>query len=233
MNIVITGAARGIGFEVTKLLSENKEHKIVAISRNEEVLNELSYLSVNQNIIPIVFSLENLIDNPQYLYKKIISAFTHVDVLINNAGVIVNKPFSETSEAEVLQMLLVNYIAPSELIRILIPIMGIHGRAHVLNISSMGGVMGSVKYSGLSHYSASKAAIACLSECLAAEFKHLNISFNSLALGAVQTEMFEEAFPGYKAPISAADMAQFIAQFAVEGQKYFNGKILPVSNSNP
>ncbi|MCK7533451.1 MAG: SDR family oxidoreductase [Marinilabiliales bacterium] len=96
--------------------------------------------------------------------------------------------------------------------------------AHIVNISSMGGYQGSSKYKGLSYYSASKAAISCLSECLAGEFSGTGITVNCLALGAVQTEMFEEAFPGSQAPVSTMEMAQFIVNFALNGNRFFNGK---------
>jgi NAD(P)-dependent dehydrogenase (short-subunit alcohol dehydrogenase family) len=105
--------------------------------------------------------------------------------------------------------------------------------SHIVNISSMGGFQGASKYRGLSYYSASKAAIACLTECLAGEFSADGISVNCLAIGAVQTEMFEEAFPGYEAPVNAGEMAEFVAGFALTGNKYFNGKILPVAVTNP
>jgi NAD(P)-dependent dehydrogenase (short-subunit alcohol dehydrogenase family) len=105
--------------------------------------------------------------------------------------------------------------------------------SHIVNISSMGGYQGTSKYPGLSYYSASKAALAILSECLAVEFRELGIKVNCLALGSVQTEMFSEAFPGHRASVSAEDMGEFIAEFALTGHKVFNGKILPVAISNP
>ena len=97
----------------------------------------------------------------------------------------------------------------------------------------MGAVQGSAKFPGLAYYSASKAAIANLTECLAEEYKEHNTAFNCLALGSANTEMFNEAFPGYKAAVSAQEMADLISDFAVNGQKYFNGKIIPVSVNTP
>ncbi len=97
----------------------------------------------------------------------------------------------------------------------------------------MGGIQGSVKFPGLSIYSSSKAALATLTECLAEEYKDQKMAFNYLALGAVQTEMLEEAFPEYRAPLSANEMAEFIVHFSLQGYNYFNGKILPVSISTP
>ena len=97
----------------------------------------------------------------------------------------------------------------------------------------MGGFQGSSKFPGLSAYSASKAALGNLTECLAEEFKEMGIAVNALALGAVKTEMLEEAFPGYVPPVNAQEMAGFMANFATSGHHFFNGKILPVSVSTP
>ena len=106
-------------------------------------------------------------------------------------------------------------------------------KGHVLNITSMGGIQGSTKFPGLSAYSSSKGALIILTELLAQEFKESGPSFNALALGAVQTEMLEEAFPGYQAPVSAAQMAQYVIEFAMIGNQFYNGKVLPISSSTP
>jgi len=90
-----------------------------------------------------------------------------------------------------------------------------------------------MKFPGLAAYSSSKGALLTLTEMLAEEYKEQGISFNALALGAVQTEMLEEAFPGYKAPVSAVEMANYIYNFALTGNKFYNGKILQVSSSTP
>ena len=97
----------------------------------------------------------------------------------------------------------------------------------------MGGVQGSMKFPGLAAYSSSKAAVITLTELLAEEYKESGVSFNVLALGAVQTEMLEEAFPGYKAPTSALEMAEYIHDFSLNGNKFYNGKLLQVSNTTP
>jgi NAD(P)-dependent dehydrogenase (short-subunit alcohol dehydrogenase family) len=104
---------------------------------------------------------------------------------------------------------------------------------HVVTISSMGGVQGSMKFAGLSAYSSSKGAVITLTELWAEEFKETGPSFNVLALGAVQTEMLAEAFPGYVAPVTAIEMATYIQEFALHGHKMYNGKLLQVSNSTP
>jgi NAD(P)-dependent dehydrogenase (short-subunit alcohol dehydrogenase family) len=156
-----------------------------------------------------------------------------IDVVINNAGSIVNKPFEKIDYQELEIVYRVNVFAPFYLTQQLLHLLGRHSKAHVVNISSMGGFQGSAKFPGLSSYSSSKAAIAGLTECLAEEFKEKNISVNCLALGAVQTEMLEEAFPGYQAPLKPNQIADYIYDFAIKGHLYYNGKILPVSSSTP
>ena len=154
-----------------------------------------------------------------------------VDALINNAGAFLNKPFEKISKKEFEYIFQVNVFGMSSITRKVLPI--IDSKGHIVNITSMGGINGAAKFAGLSAYSSSKGAVNILTELLAEEYKEKGPSFNALAFGAVQTEMLEEAFPGLKAPISAKEIADFILDFSLEGQKYFNGKILPVSSSTP
>ena len=163
--------------------------------------------------------------------KEISSSFKSIDVLINNAGSLINKPFLEISSSDFEAVFKVNVFAVASLTRLMLPMMNAKG--HVLNITSMGGVQGSAKFPGLSAYSSSKGALVILTELLAEEFKDSGPSFNALALGAVQTEMLEEAFPGYKAPVSAVQMAEYIIDFALNGHQFYNGKVLPISSSTP
>ena len=118
-----------------------------------------------------------------------------------------------------------------KLTQLLLPLFS--SNAHIVNISSVGGIQGSVKFSGLTAYSSSKAALISLTECLAEEYKETDLAFNCLALGAVQTEMLEEAFPGYQAPITAVDMATYIFDFSLNGSEFYKGKVLNVSKSTP
>jgi short-subunit dehydrogenase len=236
MNIIITGASRGIGYELVKLFAKKSDNRIIAISRNQEKLMQLKQecLSFNSGseVLPFVCDLNNAV-SVKLIPEFVSEHLQTVDVLINNAGAIVNKPFAEITESDLQYVYSVNVFAVVRLIQSLLSSMNIKQRSHVVNISSMGGFQGSAKFSGLSAYSSSKAALACLTECLAEEFKERNIAFNCLALGAAQTEMLEEAFPGYKAPLTAAEMAEFIMSFSLDGQKHLNGKIIPVSMSTP
>jgi NAD(P)-dependent dehydrogenase (short-subunit alcohol dehydrogenase family) len=231
MNIIITGGSRGIGRDAALCLSEDKDNRILITGRNEKALREVAGSASNENISWFTIDFSKNGGQMKFLIEHINSLFSIVDILINNAGALVNKEFLELSDDENRLMMEVNYFVPSVLTRSLQPLM--RKGSHILNISSMGGFQGSAKFSGLSGYSASKAALACLTECLANEFSQSGISVNCLAFGSVQTEMLAEAFPGYKAPVTSAEMGKFIAYFAVNGNRFFNGKILPVALSTP
>lgn len=151
--------------------------------------------------------------------------------MIHNAGSLLHKPFTQITSEEFQNVYKVNVFAVAELTKICIPFLS--KGSHVVSISSMGGIQGSMKFAGLSAYSSSKGALITLSELLAEEYKEEGIAFNVLALGAVQTEMLQEAFPGYQAPISAKAMADYIFNFALTGNQFYNGKILQVSSSTP
>ena len=227
MNVIITGASRGIGFETAQLFLKNN-HQVFCLTRNTESLENLN--SSNLHIISTDLTSTESIDHAVAVIKSKVNC---IDVVINNAGSIVNKPFEKIDYQELEIVYRVNVFAPFYLTQQLLHLLGRHSKAHVVNISSMGGFQGSAKFPGLSSYSSSKAAIAGLTECLAEEFKEKNISVNCLALGAVQTEMLEEAFPGYQAPLKPNQMADYIYDFAIKGHLYYNGKILPVSSSTP
>lgn len=229
MNIVVNGGTRGIGKEIINFLAQDISNQIFVTGRNEKALNSLSVRYKNVKS----FSLDmSLFDIQHEKFRAAVSNhFERVDILINIAGFLIAKDFLQTTNDEARLIMETNFFGPASLIRILEPIMS--SGSHIVNISSMGGFQGSAKYKGLSYYSASKAALACLTECLATEFTEFGISVNCLALGAVQTEMLDEAFPGYKAPVDAKQMAEFISGFALTGHKFFNGKILPVALGNP
>jgi NAD(P)-dependent dehydrogenase (short-subunit alcohol dehydrogenase family) len=227
MNVIITGASRGIGFETAIQFLKNK-HQVFCLTRNTETLEALEFS--NLQIISTDLTSTESIDKAVEIIKSKVNC---IDIVIHNAGSLVNKPFEKIDYQELEIVYKVNVLAPFYLTQQLLHLLGRHSKAHIINISSMGGFQGSAKFNGLSAYSSSKSAIAGLTECLAEEFKEKNISVNCLALGAVQTEMLEEAFPGYQAPLKPNQMAEYICDFALKGNQFYNGKILPVSSSTP
>lgn len=223
--IIVTGTSRGIGFQLSKLLA-NDGYNVLALSRNDRPINELGH----KNIESFPFDVSSVEDRER-LKSFLSNKKATVTALVNNAGKLVNKPFLETTEAEFKSVYEVNVFGVAEMMKLVLPFMNKGG--HVVTVSSMGGIQGSAKFAGLAAYSSSKGAVLTLTELLAEEYKETGPSFNALALGAVQTEMLEEAFPGYKAPVSAVEMAEYIMNFTLTGQKLYNGKILQVSSSTP
>lgn len=223
-NIIITGTSRGIGFELA-LQFANAGHQVLAISRKtpKELIEH-----ANITCLSVDLSEESGLN---VISEFITQSWKNVDVLIHNAGSLLLKPFSQLSQADFESVYKVNVYGVANLTRICLPFL--QKGSHVVTISSMGGVQGSMKFPGLAAYSSSKGAVITLSELLAEEYKEHGISFNVLALGAVQTEMLQEAFPGYQAPLSAKDMADYIYDFSLNGNKYYNGKVLQVSSSTP
>ncbi|TAF44393.1 MAG: SDR family NAD(P)-dependent oxidoreductase [Sphingobacteriales bacterium] len=228
--VIISGASSGIGFETALELAIGG-HEVIALARSADKLANLQQivlgLSPEAKIYPLVFDIvSGNYDDLQVIIAKIWGGF---DVLINNAGELINKPFVDTDVEDFANMYESNVLGHINMVKNVYGLM--HKKAHIVNIGSMGGFAGSAKFGGLSAYSVSKAALHCLTECLAEELAAFEIRVNCLALGAAQTEMLEKAFPGFEAPVMAYEMGKYIADFALNGHKFYNGKILPVAGN--
>ncbi|MGY8933282.1 MAG: SDR family NAD(P)-dependent oxidoreductase [Flavobacteriales bacterium] len=224
-NVIITGTSRGIGYELVPLFTD-AGYNVLALSRNSAPISNINLDGCT--IFPFdITDSKDILMVSQFVKEN----WKQVDILINNSGALINKPFAKTSIDDFISVYEVNVFGIAALTKAILPFMKKDG--HVVNISSMGGVQGSVKFPGLSAYSSSKGALITLTELLAEEYKETGPSFNALALGAVQTEMLEEAFPGFNATVSAEEMAQYIMQFSLSGHQMYNGKVLQVSNSTP
>jgi NAD(P)-dependent dehydrogenase (short-subunit alcohol dehydrogenase family) len=223
-NIIITGTSRGIGYELA-LQFAKAGHNVLAISRK---IPQGLVGNANITCISIDLAIEKDLEQVENFLSQ---SWKKVDVIIHNAGSLLLKPFGETTSEEFENIYKVNVFGVANLTRICLPYL--QKGSHVVTISSMGGIQGSIKFAGLSAYSSSKGAVITLSELLAEEYKERGISFNVLALGSVNTEMLQEAFPGYQAPLSATEMADYIYNFALTGNKYYNGRVLQVSTTTP
>jgi len=225
--IVVVGTSRGIGREVVRQLAANPEHRVLALGRNLDGMQELlQYPNVE------VHAFDLHATDVRQQAEKIWEGIDRIDILINNAGKIVNKPFLELTAGDLSDCYQVNVLGVMQTVQAAVPKMLSEG-GHIVNISSMGGFQGTVKFAGLSAYSTSKAAVASFTELFAEEFKDTKIKTNCLCLGSVQTEMLEEAFPGYQAPLSAANMATYIVDFALNAHRWMHGRIVPVSLTTP
>jgi len=225
-SIVVVGASRGIGCEVVKQLAANSDNAILALSRNVAKMesNFVNFKNVTCEHIDLAS------DTAKSDCEVLFNGLNVIDILINNAGYLVNKPFTELTRKDLISSYSVNVLGVMETVQAALPKMS---KGHIVNISSIGGFQGSVKFPGLTAYSTSKAALCSFTELFSEEYKDTSIKMNCLCLGAAQTEMLEEAFPGYEAPVSAAKMAEYIVDFSLNGDQWFNGKIIPVSLSTP
>lgn len=228
MTILITGASSGIGYATALALAAQK-HYVIAIARNQKKLDSLKA----QNPKYIQSVTVDINENNYGLVLRARLMEKGLDIVINNAGLLIKKPFMKLTREDFFDVYNTNVFSMAALIQVSVPYLQKSKHAHIVNITSMGGVQGSSKFAGLSAYSSSKGAVSILTECLAEELKEKNISVNALAMGAVETPMLNKAFPGYKAPVTSETTAAFIAWFAVNGRQHFNGKTLPVSMSTP
>ncbi len=232
MNIVVTGASKGIGNAVVKSLCvQKKVENIVVIARSLDQLkllkSDCSLLNPDVNIFPLCIDLSDS-SSIMAITNQISTIIPSVEIMINNAGKTLLKPFETISDSEMRSIFNINFFGVIKLVQRLLPLLKKGSSAHIVNIGSMGGFQGSAKFKGLSLYSSSKAALANLSECLAVELKEYSIAVNCLALGAVNTAMLKKAFPNYQVPDNLEEIASFITKFSMYGHKVINGKVLPV-----
>jgi len=223
--VIITGTSRGIGFELAQLFA-SQGHQVLALSRNDKPLQSLNIENITTLSVDVCKN-----DELEKVQRFLSEDWKEVDILIHNAGFLINKPFAELTKDDFYRVYDVNVFGVAELTQVCLPYL--KSGSHVVTISSMGGIQGSMKFPGLAAYSSAKGAAITLSELLAEEYKEQGIAFNVLAIGAVQTEMLAEAFPDYQAPLSASEMAEYVFNFATTGNKFYNGKVLQVSSSTP
>ena len=222
--IVVLGASQGIGAALVNVFAANSSNQVYALSRQ---LDKMQQQFQQANVHPL--QLDLLTD-----VHAQIGALTlpnKIDIVINNAGLLINKPFETITHQDFHNSYQVNVIGIMEATQALLP--KLSAGSHIVNISSMGGFQGSLKFAGLAAYSTAKAALCSFTEMFAEEYKESGIHMNCLCLGAVQTEMLAQAFPGYQAPTIPEEMAKYIANFAEHSGQLLNGKIIPVSASNP
>lgn len=222
-NIVIIGTSRGIGAALVNYFAEQVDCTIHALSRKKGSVIESE---------KVKYHGFDLGQDCRQAAAAIFENIGSIDILINNAGFLVNKPFLELTHEEISMSYQTNIVGVMETVQAAVPFMK-STRSHILNISSMGGFQGSMKFAGLAAYSTSKAALCSFTELFSEEYKETSIAMNCLCLGAVQTEMLESAFPGYQAPLNPEQMAAYIGDFALNAHRYLRGKIIPVSLSTP
>jgi NAD(P)-dependent dehydrogenase (short-subunit alcohol dehydrogenase family) len=225
--IVIVGASRGIGEALVKRFSQLENTEVYALSRNIEKM-QVAFSDL-ENVKCFLFDLASNVQQQATFIFNEVGAF---DILINNAGYLVNKPFPEITHEDYTLSYQINVIGVMETVQSAIKHLN-KTSSHIVNISSMGGFQSSLKFPGLTAYSTSKAALCSFTELFSEEYKETSIAMNCLCLGSVQTEMLEEAFPGYKAPLKPEEISEYIVEFSLSAHQFMKGKIIPLSLTNP
>lgn len=230
--IIVTGASTGVGRATATALAATHGCTVVAVARNGEKLHALAkeVAGTLGTIEPLPLDLA-----ADGAVAKVVEAVQgrRLYGLVNNAGMLITRNWGHWSADDAQRMFHLNAAVPLMLTQALAGQMAGKLPGHVVNMGSMGGFQGSVKFPGLAAYSASKAALANLTECMAEELKGRGVYCNCICLGAVDTAMLRAAFPGYTAPVGPEEVGAFVARFVLEGQKFFNGKVLPFASSTP
>mgnify|MGYP001177691633 FL=1 len=219
--ILVSGSSSGIGLAICEE-AKKMGHSVIGISRN--INSQATELGIRSYSVDV--TNQNQINE---LVNNLTSENITIDILINNAGLLIKDRFRDTTDNTFKKVYDVNVFGLANLTRALLPIINRHGQ--VINITSVGGLNTSKKFPGLSAYASSKGALITLTEVLAEEYRS-RPRFNCLALGSVKTKMLAEAFPGYEAKIMPDEMAKQILDFAFDENNKSNGEIITLDKGN-
>jgi short-subunit dehydrogenase len=182
--ILITGASDGIGKRLALDLAA-RGAVIIGCGRSEErlgaVLTELQCISPRSITIKCDVSSR---EEVRAMVGKVLAAYDAVDILINNAGIGMRKPFVETPLETIEELMRTNYLGTVYCTHEVLPSMLARGRGHIVNISSVAGHIGTLNMAG---YCASKFAINGFSESLYPELKPRGIAVSVVCPGPVKT----------------------------------------------
>jgi NAD(P)-dependent dehydrogenase (short-subunit alcohol dehydrogenase family) len=193
---LVTGSNRGIGFEIAKQLAM-KKIEVILTSRNsasgEAAVRKLARDGVKKEVVAMELDVSNQVsvDN---LLDKVEKAFGRLDILVNNAAILIDKDNVTVSNADletVKATLETNLIGAWRMCRAFIPLMKKYGFGRIVNVSSGAGEFEYMATSGgyLPAYSVSKASLNALTVMLASELSGTNILVNAVCPGWVRTDM--------------------------------------------
>ncbi len=184
---IVTGASRGIGREIAKMLAKEGLQVVANYNRSEQKAKELQKELKNENIDIDIFKADvSKREEAKALIKYTLNQYGRIDVLINNAGIAEFKEFTQITDAEWNKMINTNlnsvFIMSQEVLENMIH----NKKGCIINISSIWGLVGS---SCEVHYSTAKAGINGMTKALAKELGPSNIRVNAIAPGIINTEM--------------------------------------------
>ena len=237
MNVIITGANRGIGKTMVEVFAANG-HNVWACARKqnpdfEELLRNLS-TKYNVWVKPVYFEMTD----EELLKEGLNSIFAdkqQIDVLVNNAGISTVGLLSQTKVEDVKHLFDVNYFSVLRIIQLVSKKMMMKRKGCIINMTSLAGIE---PQPGKIAYGSSKAAIILMTQCLAKELGPLGIRVNAIAPGPIETEMIhqynddmlkqlasESSLRRLGKPEEIAQTALFLAS---EQASYINGEIIKV-----
>lgn len=221
--VIITGASQGIGAATARLLAAQGAH-VTLVARSAALLaQEAEAIRAAGGAARAVVvdisdpaQVQAMFDNTQQIDGA-------CDILINAAGVVINRPFIDLDLAEWDQVINTNLRGLMLCCQAAFRQMAAHGGGTILNISSLSGVKNVEKFPGLSAYVAAKFGVAGLTEALAVEGKPLNIRVLAISPGAVDTPMLRAAAPHLRPGMTPDDMARIIAFMVSDAGRFLSG----------
>ncbi len=235
--ILITGGSKGIGRASTELLAKQGATILFTYSSSkqeaEETVKELTEQGLRVSTIQCDVRKEEEI---QALFTHIQETYGRIDVLVNNAGVLIPGPFEQTTKEAWDNTIDTNLRGVYACTKEAATMMKKKGKGKIINITSISGVVGSI---ASAIYAASKAGVDAITKTLAVDLGRHGITVNSIAPGPVQTNMFMESFGqegvnklAKETPLNRIaqpeDIAKVVLFFASEESDFVNGQVLIV-----
>lgn len=201
-SVLITGATQGIGYSVAKVLSPN--YDVFICGRNEMKLRENALKLGCKGFFAVDLTQKGAVE---LLYKNVVDALGHIDVLINNAGQYVYSRIEGTNDDDLTRLLTLNTVVPFKLSRLVVPDMKLKKFGRIINIGSISGVVGE---GNASLYSMTKSALMGLTKSLALELAEFGITVNTINPGWVDTNLIDN--DNLKSEFSEQEILDMIPQ---------------------
>ena len=230
----ITGGGSGIGYATAEHLLQHGCSVVICGRRATVIQTAIETLS-NQYPDATISGIAADVGTPTgvaCLFEHIRERHNRLDYLVNNASTLAVDAFESISIETAQTLINTNIMSALLCSQAAIPLLKDSSNACIVNISSMGGIQGSVKFPGLSLYTMTKGAIISLTEALAVELKPQGIRVNALAPGAVDTDMLKQAGPHLRTETTPNDVAPSIVFLLTAGPTSgLSGTILEVHSN--
>ena len=236
-NVLVTGGSRGVGLAIVKALA-GEGYRVFALSRKPSAELDAVIAAAPERIHFVAMDLGALEAIPD-LVRRLKVEHGPFYGLVNNAALGTSGLLSNMHNSDIEALLRINIQAPMLLTKYVSRAMMTEGQGRIVNISS---IVASTGYSGLSVYSASKAAMLGFTRSLAREVGRMGVTVNAVAPGYMQTEMTEDMDQAQRDKIAARsalrrlvdveDVARMVVFLMGEGGRNITGTVLTVDAGN-